>query len=465
MNIRRIKIDKLYGYLDKEIDFDKNINLLVGINGSGKTSILNAINWVFGPSLKNLCVNEFEAINIDFTFQNEDFNILCQQKEKDLTIDIINYSKDYNFPRLRADFKLHPKKISRNASLKGKFDDFYERLGPEDHEIETWEFLFSTLPNPIIIGLERTLFTEEDGEIAYLQDSNGRLRKQISNKEIAKNPLDVVERLSTVEYMKYKNRILDLSKRLNDKIMLSSFEETLTHDNLSEILAAPKISLRQVQSLEIKVKDYFEENLSKTNASNSQMRKQHDESLGKIDRYFSNLKSILNRDEKDSKSEFDILYITNVNQFRKIKELIKEFENFENNSKKFHEPIRQYLESINLFLKDSSKEIYFDKETSKLKFRILDKNSKLIKSNREIKNLSSGEKQILILFSYIKFNSKLGKLFIIDEPELSLHPKWQENFIEAIKTIMPDKTQLLFATHSPAIVGKNKSYCKVLLPY
>ena len=89
----------------------------------------------------------------------------------------------------------------------------------------------------------------------------------------------------------------------------------------------------------------------------------------------------------------------------------------------------------------------------------------MIGNDREIITLSSGEKQILILFTYIKFNNQLGKIFIIDEPELSLHPKWQENFLEGIKTIMPKNTQLLFATHSPSIVGKNKSYCKILLPY
>jgi predicted ATP-dependent endonuclease of OLD family len=90
---------------------------------------------------------------------------------------------------------------------------------------------------------------------------------------------------------------------------------------------------------------------------------------------------------------------------------------------------------------------------------------KVIEENRDIDNLSSGEKQILILFTYIKFNEKLGKLFIIDEPELSLHPKWQENFLSGIQSILPVNTQLIFATHSPSIVGNYKNYCQVLMPY
>jgi predicted ATP-binding protein involved in virulence len=62
MLIRRIIIKKLYGYIDKDIFFNETINLLVGINGSGKTSVLNLINWLLKPSLANLCVTEYEQI-------------------------------------------------------------------------------------------------------------------------------------------------------------------------------------------------------------------------------------------------------------------------------------------------------------------------------------------------------------------------------------------------------------------
>jgi excinuclease UvrABC ATPase subunit len=247
--------------------------------------------------------------------------------------------------------------------------------------------------------------------------------------------------------------------------MLSSFDEPMTETILGELLRAPKISSKQIEALEEKVTNYFSETILDKPQRNKIIIKKQKESLEKIEKYFENLKAILNRVSKNKKEGFDILYITNVNQFKKTRELIKEFEDFENKSKKFYEPLELYLSTINEFLKDSSKQLYFDKSSLKLKFRILDKEKVIIEENRDIDTLSSGEKQILILFTYIKFNDKLRKLFIIDEPELSLHPKWQESFLVGIKAIMPAKTQLLFATHSPAIVGKNKSYCKVLMPF
>jgi DNA repair exonuclease SbcCD ATPase subunit len=54
MNIDKVIIKNLYGYLNKEINLNRDINLLVGINGSGKTSVLNVINWLLIPSFPNL---------------------------------------------------------------------------------------------------------------------------------------------------------------------------------------------------------------------------------------------------------------------------------------------------------------------------------------------------------------------------------------------------------------------------
>ena len=451
--------------MSKEIEFNKNINLLVGINGSGKTSILNIINWLIIPSWVNLCVTEFDSIILSFSYKQENYTLKCKQSTKEVTIDITNNSKKYIFPQIQADIKVSPKKLTLDNELKEKVISDFGNLEPELHEKETWEFLSDIIPNPIVIGLDRNLYSEEGNEVSYIEDSQGTIRQRvIRQRKQNGNPLENVIKLAGSEFLRFRNRILELNKRLNDKIMLSSFDDTITNDTLEDIIKAPKITLKQISSLEIKVRAYFEENLIDKRRLTRIHRQQQQEALEKIDRYFSNLKSVLSQASNKEREKFNILYITNVNQFKKIRELIKEFEEFENKSKKYFEPLQQYLEAINHFLKDSAKELYFDKVSSNLKFRILDENANTINENRDIDTLSSGEKQILILFTYIKFNSKLGKLFIIDEPELSLHPKWQEAFLDGIKKIMPQDTQLIFATHSPSIVGRNKKYCKVLLP-
>jgi len=63
MLLRGITISGLHGYIDKHLSFHRDINLLVGINGSGKTSVLNIVSWMMNPaSLPELCVLQFKSV-------------------------------------------------------------------------------------------------------------------------------------------------------------------------------------------------------------------------------------------------------------------------------------------------------------------------------------------------------------------------------------------------------------------
>ena len=72
---------------------------------------------------------------------------------------------------------------------------------------------------------------------------------------------------------------------------------------------------------------------------------------------------------------------------------------------------------------------------------------------RPISALSSGERQLLVMLAHLSLNPSLtgSGVFIVDEPELSLHIDWQEKFVEAITEANP-KVQVILATHSPAII-------------
>ena len=56
-----------------------------------------------------------------------------------------------------------------------------------------------------------------------------------------------------------------------------------------------------------------------------------------------------------------------------------------------------------------------------------------------IDNLSTGEKQIVFRGAYLLKNSNnLSKgIVLIDEPELSMHPKWQEKYCSIIEVCLP----------------------------
>lgn len=76
-----------------------------------------------------------------------------------------------------------------------------------------------------------------------------------------------------------------------------------------------------------------------------------------------------------------------------------------------------------------------------------------------INDLSSGEKQIVFRGSFLLRNKLAteGSIVLIDEPEISLHPKWQLKILDFYKNLFKnDKgiqtSQLFFATHSPFVI-------------
>lgn len=80
------------------------------------------------------------------------------------------------------------------------------------------------------------------------------------------------------------------------------------------------------------------------------------------------------------------------------------------------------------------------------------------KSNCKIKGdkLSSGEQHQVVMYYDFLFNCDPGTLVLIDEPEISLHIVWQEQFTKNLQDIINlNHLNFLIATHSPYIINDN----------
>ncbi|TAE54278.1 MAG: hypothetical protein EAZ87_22335 [Nostocales cyanobacterium] len=74
-------------------------------------------------------------------------------------------------------------------------------------------------------------------------------------------------------------------------------------------------------------------------------------------------------------------------------------------------------------------------------------------------NLSSGEKQLLLLFCNTLTVRDKATIFIIDEPEISLNVKWQRQLIDALLELTKNsQVQFILATHSIELLSKYKSH-------
>jgi predicted ATP-binding protein involved in virulence len=108
----------------------------------------------------------------------------------------------------------------------------------------------------------------------------------------------------------------------------------------------------------------------------------------------------------------------------------------------------------------------FDNFFEKIKYdKVVDDNlEKSILFNKNAKSisidkLSTGEKQIVFRGIYLLKNNKNlnGAAIMIDEPELSMHPKWQKNILKYYKELFNEagsqKAQLFIATHSEHVLS------------
>lgn len=83
---------------------------------------------------------------------------------------------------------------------------------------------------------------------------------------------------------------------------------------------------------------------------------------------------------------------------------------------------------------------------------VIDENNKSLKLNQ----LSSGEKQEIVLFYDLIFGTKKDVLLLIDEPEISLHIIWQKKFMDDLLRIIDYKGfNVVVATHSPQIINNH----------
>ena len=65
--------------------------------------------------------------------------------------------------------------------------------------------------------------------------------------------------------------------------------------------------------------------------------------------------------------------------------------------------------------------------------------------------LSSGEKQLLVILLTVLVQDNQSGVLFMDEPEVSLHVEWQQRLIGLIRDLNPN-VQIVLTTHSPAMI-------------
>jgi ABC-type Mn2+/Zn2+ transport system ATPase subunit len=109
---------------------------------------------------------------------------------------------------------------------------------------------------------------------------------------------------------------------------------------------------------------------------------------------------------------------------------------------KVFEKLELFNKTVNRLFSNTNK--YIDQDENRIVFNYNDK-SKIYPYQ-----LSSGEKQLLIILLTVLCQDEKPSILLMDEPEISLHLSWQYELIEIIRTLNPN-CQVIIVTHSPSI--------------
>lgn len=107
--------------------------------------------------------------------------------------------------------------------------------------------------------------------------------------------------------------------------------------------------------------------------------------------------------------------------------------------------INLLFEIVNSMFAETGKTISISKDSE----LVFNQNGTILK----VDDLSSGERQLLLLLVSVFLQDNQPSILLADEPEVSLHISWQQVLIDNLKRLNPN-CQLIIATHSPSIISR-----------
>ena len=450
-------IDKTKGNID-------SINLLIGKNGSGKTSILEMLNMNYFEKKKRK--SYFDKLEIEINYMilykssKDDENFIFEEQYI-----AKKFTKRKEIEEIRIQEEIYESQddgnyIENTGVLKFSFKEKIMKAAMREAKFEQKNIggLKKLTLYKLNIGLENgskgkiynylvNANTEENFENSYLTLQIPNLYEPEKIKEIKDKIIDVNSNESIDDLI----RLYDINKNnLKDTILNNYFNfiySEIIWRNLSENsktkkeLKERKKELLKLLNNESSVYRKFEILLEEyENSINNRIKinKEKYQIIEKVADLIDNIVSkIESENEMDIENKDEIIRkfkISCKEKNKEVLELLKEYDDF-------------YIPKIERDLIDFGNSLFKEVEFIKI----------------EEEGLSDGEKVKLGYFSTLysilngEFKNKKYVTLLFDEVETYLHPEWCRRFlyelIEELGRYECKKFKLIFATHSPFLIA------------
>lgn len=425
--LTKFAIYGLWGERNYRLEFDNEKLIIVGENGSGKTTVLRILYYCLSCNWNALQKEEFEKIQITFG-----------EETKEITHDQIENSGIYKITKDWEDYALN----GFRYRVKEKYDKYLSRRnileilqeldfeGEYNHETAAFinklkkeipvavqefaEWIHEKLKYRLIYYPTYRRF--ENSEQKSKDKLNSNTRKENRHLIISHSEMTYVDEM----IMESINLIHEEYNKSSAELNLNCFKGILKHDfeQIAEI-TADKSDPEYIETV------FY--SMSGAALPQEDMLQIKDKLL-----------NILEKDTVDEEYDKIVVYFYIM--------LVKRFEEL----KKKEERLERFFYACNRYL--CNKQFLYNPNNFTYCIQVGINTD--LKKNIKINQLSSGEKQIVALFCYLYLDETNDKFIIIDEPELSLSIDWQERILDDVIHI-PTCKALLVATQSPFVYNNS----------
>lgn len=470
MKIKQLLAEDVHGYLALRVDFHEQLTFLTGLNGSGKTSVLRLLVALLTPTPEEIVSISFSTATVSLVEKGVDVTVTARKTPDGLELSINTIAKPLVLTssdlQLLIDFRRRDE--HRGAVREDMASPVFEKI--LQHPVYR---AIRDMATPMFLGLDRRFFgptwTRDEspearrrefmirrlvtddpslrgaGTAAGLADVNYLVFERMQELRAAQEKLDEdLRRKFFTRAFQYKPGDISKGNRAPSRSELEKYRAHLTTiERAAEGLRLP------VPELQAALSDFFERMTRVVDSLEESAKPKAKSRSKKASEKAARASPFPDKDFVE--------WIVNKPQSDRILEHLQLLDEYVSSRASLREPIDRFVNLINGFLTQTRKRVSVA-GTGELQVH-LDGNE----SARSITALSSGERQLLVMLGHLSLNTNLvgSGVFIVDEPELSLHIAWQERFVDAVTEANPT-VQLILATHSPAIILDRLDSCRSL---
>ena len=414
--IKNFSVTSLWGRKNYPLCFHDDVNVIIGPNASGKTTLINILFDSLNGNFPRLFRTDFSEVVINLKeFDGRGQQTLCLKRSEDeITISIgkekhsvpmapfIQFGDEFDYDEVHFQFR----SLRRGSNL----------------DIRMIQQRLRSLVSAVWLPVSRRLpITEEEA---------------LERRHLHREPLESVDEcLAGLTELLQKYR-LDLNIELSElrrEFQRHALENILYDKQHDDIPLTPESFMPPSNEDKQALLKAF----SDVGLINERMEE-------RINEHFAaaNMASAKLKNASDLTDMSTLFIVPLINRTRTIVDYAQKLEN---QRKELFATLHNFEEIVNSFLNEKS-------------VKVSDRGELIISPQGrkrqpiEWKHLSSGEKQILILLTQALLSEKSPAVYVADEPELSLHVDWQEKLLKAL-TQLAGKCQFIVATHSPDIAS------------